>query len=180
VRIALTGALQAHTYLSGAAADAAADGRTGDLQALVGTANDNAVDLGAQLGGVYGSQLGDGLADRWRAETAAVVSAASGGDRHLAIADLDRLRGELDDLLSGANTLLPHGLLKQQLRASDQPLMTATDAFATRDFATAFVRLREAARLSQKPADALALSIVDRYPGRYFALGTPGPGTRRR
>jgi hypothetical protein len=175
VRVALTRALQAQTYLSGAAAGAAADGRTSDLQALVGAANDNATDLGRQLGSVYGSALGDGLAERWRAETAALVSAASGGDRRQAVADLDRLRGELDDLLSGANTLLPPGLMKQQLRASDQPLLIATDTFASRDFGTAYVRLREAARLSQKPADTLALSIVDRYPGRYFVPVTPTP-----
>jgi hypothetical protein len=91
------------------------------------------------------------------------------------VADLDRLRGELDGLLSGANTLLPPGLLKQELRATDQPLLVATDSFLGRDFSTSFVRLREAARQSQKVADSLAQTIVDRYPGRYFAPPTPTP-----
>ena len=124
---------------------------------------------------MYGQELGNGVADRLRAETAALVSVASGGDRARAAADLVRIRSELDSLLSGANQLLPPGLVGQQLRASDQPLLTAADAFAARDFATAFTRLRESARQSQKAADSVALSVVDRYPGRYFALPTPTP-----
>ena len=175
MRIALTRLLQEHTYLTGAAVDAAADGRTGDAQAFVKAADGNATDLGAQLGAVYGAELGNGVADRLRAETASLVSVASGGDRAQAAADLVRLRGELDRLLSAANQLLPPGLVGQQLRASDQPLLTAADAFSARDFGTAFTRLRESARQSQKAADSVALSIVDRYPGRYFALPTPTP-----
>jgi hypothetical protein len=112
-----------------------------------------------------------------RAETAALVAVAAGSDRRQAAADLVRLRGELDRLLSGANQLLPAGLVGQNLRDSGQPLLTAADAFAARDFGTAFSRLRESARLSQKAADALALSIVDRYPARYFVLPTPAPAT---
>ena len=89
--------------------------------------------------------------------------------------NLDRLRGELDGLLSGANPLLPKGLLTQQLRASDQPLLSAADAFAARDFLNAYSRLRDAARQSQKPAESIALSIIDRFPGRYLVLPTPVP-----
>jgi hypothetical protein len=66
-------------------------------------------------------------------------------------------------------------LLAQQLRASDQPLLTAADAFAARDFGAAYARLREAARQSQKPADTLAMSIIDRFPARYLGLPTPVP-----
>jgi hypothetical protein len=175
VRVGLTRAFQAHAYLTGAATDAAADGRSADLEALVGAANANAVALGAQLGDVYGPDLASGVADRLRAESASLVASASGGDRHQTMADLDRLRGELDGLLSGANTLIPPGLLKQELRATDQTLLTATDAFAARDFATSFVRLRDAARQSQKAADSLAQTIVDRYPSRYFVMATPTP-----
>jgi len=177
LRIALARSLQAHTYLTGAAVDAAADGRNGEAQAFGQTADLNATDLGTLLGGVYGPELGTGVADRLRAETAALVSVASGGDRPQAAADLVRIRGELDGLLSGANQLLPPGLVGQQLRASDQPLLTAADAFAARDFGTAFTRLRESARQSQKAADSVALSIVDRYPARYFALPTPTPSS---
>jgi hypothetical protein len=175
VRIALTRGFQAHTYLTGAATDAAADGRSGDVDALVTAANTNAAALGSQLADVYGADVGDGLAERLRTQTASLVSSAAGGDRHQTAADLDRVRGELDGLLSGANALLPPGLLKQQLRASDQPLLTASDSFAARDYVTSFVRLREAARQSQKVADSLAQTIVDRYPGRYFVLATPTP-----
>ena len=175
VRIGLTRLLHEHTYLTGAAVNAAADGRSVDLQALVGAADENATDLGAQLGSVYGAELGNGLADRVRAETASLVSVGSGGDRAQAAADLVRLRGELDRLLSAANQLLPPGLVNQELRASGQPLLTAADAFSVRDFGTAFTRLREAARLSQKAADSVALSVVDRYPSRYFVQPTPTP-----
>jgi hypothetical protein len=175
LRLALTRLLQEHAYLTGAAVAAAADGRSADLEALVKASDGNATDLGTQLSAVYGQDLGTGLADRLRADTAALVSVASGGDRARAAADVVRIRTELDALLSGANQLLPPGLVGQQLRASDQPLLTAADAFVARDFATAYTRLREAARQTQKPADSIALSAVDRYPGRYFALATPTP-----
>jgi hypothetical protein len=175
VRIALSRGLQEHTYLTGAALDAAADSRALDLQAFTAAADQNATEFGAQVGSVWGPDLGNGLADRLRAETAALVSAAAGGDRRQAAADIDRLRGELDGLLSGANPLLPRGLLTQQLRATDQPLLTAADGFATRDFLNAYARLRESARQSQKPAESLALSIIDRFPGRYLVLPTPVP-----
>jgi hypothetical protein len=175
VRLNLTRVLQEHTYLTGGAIDAAADGRVADQQALVNAAGMNATDLGMQLGSVYGQDLGNGVADRLRGETSALVSAALGGDRRQAAADIDRLRGELDHLLSDANLLLPPGLVSQQLRASDQPLLVAADAFAGRDWQTAYARLRESARQSQKPADTVALSIVDRYPGRYLLVPTPSP-----
>jgi hypothetical protein len=175
LRLGLTRLLQEHTFLTGAAVDAAADSRSGDQQAYQKTADDNASDLGAQLASVYGAQLGDGLSARLRAETASLVSVASGGDRPQAATNLARLRVEIDGLLSSANQLLPPGLVGQQLRASDQPLLAAADAFSGRDFGSAFARLREAARQSQKAADSIALSVVDRYPGRYFVLPTPTP-----
>jgi hypothetical protein len=175
VRLSLNLLLHEHVWLTSAAASAAADGRAADSNALVASANQNAIELGQQIGTVWGTDLGDGLAERWRGEVGALVNAASGGDRRQAAADLDRLRGELDGLLSGANPLLPRGLLTQQLRASDQPLLTAADALQARDFSSAYERIRDAARQMQKPADSLALSIVDRFPGRYLALPTAVP-----
>ena len=176
IRLALTRLLQEHTFLNGAAVDAAADGRGSDQQAYLKAADESASDLGAQLASVYSPELGDELTARLRAESAAFVSVASGGDRPQAAANVVRLRGELDGLLSSANQLLPPGLVGQQLRASDQPMLAAADAFTGRDFGTAFSRLREAARQSQKPADSVALSVVDRYPVRYFVPPTPTPG----
>jgi hypothetical protein len=180
VRLHLGSDLLQHLYLSGAAIDAAADNRAPDAQAYSAAAGLAADDLAQQLGDMYGADVGKGVADRLRAQTTALVSAASGGDRHQASADIDRLRGEIDSLLSGANPLLAPGLLTQQLRASDQPMLTASDAFEARDFPTAFARLHEAARQSQKPAETLALAIVDRYPGRYLVLPTPASGPERR
>jgi len=176
VRLQLNRLLVAHIYLTGAAVEAATDGRGLDAQARVDAASASADELGQQLTDVWGVQLGNGLADRLRAETGALVALASGGNRSQVAADLDRLRGEIDALLSGANPLLPKGMLSQQLRPIDQAVLAASDAFAARDFATAYARLREAARQTQKPADSLALSIVDRFPGRYLLLlPTPTP-----
>ena len=146
-----------------------------DAQARVDAASDSADELGQQLASVWGPELGNALAERERAETATLVALASGGNRSQATSDLDRLRGEIDLLLSGANPLLPKGMLSQQLRPIDQAVLSASDAFVARDFSTAYTRLREAARQTQKPADALALSIVDRFPGRYLLLPTPVP-----
>ncbi len=175
VRLGLNRLLVEHAYLTGAAVEAAADGRVLDAQARVDAANDSADELGQQLANVWGPELGSALADRVRAETAALVVLASGGNRAQAAADLDRLRGEIDGLLSGINPLLPKGLLSQQLRPIDQSMLAASGAFASRDFSTAYARLREAARQTQKPADTVALSIIDRFPGRYLRLPTPVP-----
>jgi hypothetical protein len=165
-----------HIYLTGAAVEAAADGRVLDAQARAGAASDSADELGQQLAQVWGPDLGSGLADHLRAETATLVALASGtGHRAQATTDLDHLRGEIDGLLAAANPLLPKGMLSQQVRPTDQALLAAADAFAARDFSTAYARLREAARATQKPADTVALSIIDRFPGRYLLLPTPAP-----
>lgn len=175
VRLGLNRLLVEHAYLTGAAIEAAADGRVLDAQARVDAASDSADELGRQLAQVGGPDLGSALADRLRAQTATLVALGSGGNRAQATTDLDRLRGEIDGLLSAANPLLPQGMLSQQLRPIDQALLAASDAFAARDFATAYARLREAARATQKPADSVALSIIDRFPGRYLVLPTPVP-----
>lgn len=175
VRLGLNRLLVEHVYLTGAAVEAAADGRVLDAQARVDAASDSADELGQQLAGVWGPDLGTALAERMRAETASLVALASGGSRSLATSDLDRLRGEIDGLLSAANPLLPRGMLSQQVRPVDQAMLAAADAFVARDFATAYARLREAGRQTQKPADTVALSIVDRFPGRYLVLPTPVP-----
>jgi hypothetical protein len=175
VRLRLDSSLLERLYLSGAAVDAAADNRAADAQAYAAAAGVVADDLGNQFASMYTPDVGKGVSERLRGQTEALVSAASGGDRRQASADVERSRGEIDALLSGANPLLAPGLLSQELRASDQPMLTAADAFESRDFPTAYARLHEAARQMQKPATTLALAIVDRYPGRYLALPTPAP-----
>jgi hypothetical protein len=100
------------------------------------------------------------------------VAAAAGGDRAQTAAALEQRRTALDRSLTAANPLLPPNLLAQQMRASDQALLTAADAFVAGDSAMGLARAREAARASQKAADTLALSIVDRFPGKYLRLST--------
>jgi len=175
LRLHLVGSMQARVHLTGAALEAAADSRGAERQASLDAANRAAADVTTVLLEVYGSDPSGAVDDRLRRQTASFVAAADGGDRRQAASDVDRLRGEISEALASANPLLPAGLLSQQLRASDQPLLVAADAFVARDFRTAYARLREAARQSQKPADALALAIVDRYPGRYLVLPTPEP-----
>jgi hypothetical protein len=178
LRLQIASALQAHVFLTGAAVEAAADGRSAESQAFATAEGSAADELGAGLGSAYGANVGSGVAERLKGQTAAMVSAATGGDRRQAAQDIDRLRGEIDGLLAGANMLLAPGLISQQLRASDQPLLTAGDAFVGRDFQSAYARLHEAAHQSAKPADTLALAMVDRYPGRYLATPTPSPPGR--
>jgi hypothetical protein len=175
LRLTLARVFQTHVYLAGAALEAANDGRNADLQAQLAAEDANAAALSQQLAAAWSPDIASGIADRLRGETRTLVSIASGGNRRAAATTLDRLRGEMDSSLSSANPLLPPALLGQQLRASDQPLLTAADGFVARDFVGAFTRLREAARQTQKPAATLALSIVDRYPARYLVLPTPVP-----
>ena len=178
LRLRLVSGLEEHVLLTGAAVAAAADGRATEAQADSDAAGAAADRLGAALAPGdaatgLSADVGSGVAVRLRSQTGAMVSAASGGDRGQAAQDMDRLRGEIDALLSGANPLLPPGLVAQQLRASDQPLLTSADAFVARDYATAFARLHESVHQAQKPAETVAEAIVDRYPARFLAMPRP-------
>ncbi len=176
VRLRLDSDLTTWTLLTAAAAEASADRRSNDEQALTAAAAATSEDLATELNSALSSNVGSAVSDRLRAQTDAYVSAAAGNNRQQAAADIDRLRGEIDGVLSGANPLLAPGLLNAQLRASNQPLLSAADAFAARDFGTAFARVHAAVRQTQKPAETLALAIIDRYPARYLVLTTPTPG----
>jgi hypothetical protein len=184
VRLHLANSITSHLLLTAAALEAAGDGRAADAQVYTAAASASAADIARQIDlslAAGGSGTGEAIADRLNGQTAAFVAAAGGADRRQAADDIDRLRGEMDTLLAKANPLLPPGLLNQQLRASDQPLLTASDSFAARDYATAFARVHEAVRQVQKPAETLAVAMIDRYPGRYLALaGTPAPLRKRR
>jgi hypothetical protein len=175
MRLHLDTSYTSHLLLTAAAVEAAADGRLADAQTYSTAAASAAEEVGHELNQMFTSDTSGPVADRLNAQTGAYISAASGGDRRQAAADIDRLRGEMDTLLSSANQLLAPGLLNEQLRASDQPLLTAADAFATRDYASAFARVHEAVRQAQKPTETLALAIIDRYPARFLDLPTPGP-----
>jgi len=165
--------MQERVYLLGAAEDAGGDRRSAEQQAATSAADANASDLGALIASVYGSEAGSAYRQRLQAENAAFVSAASGGNRAQAAADVERLRGELDELVAGVNALLPHGLLAQEERAVDQPLLVAADAYLAHDWSTAYAQVHDAARQSQKEADSLGESSIDRYPSRFLATPTP-------
>jgi len=179
LRLHLDAEMLQQVYWTGAAMAAAADTRPADAQAYTSAADQAANDTANELAAIYGGDVGNGLADRLRGQIAAFVSAASGGDRHQAATEVERLRNETDALLSGANELIAPGLLTQLLRGVDQPLLSASDAFVARNFNTAYARLHESAKAAQKPADTLALAIVDRYPGRYLNLPTTAPVSRQ-
>ena len=180
LRLHLDADIVARVYWTGAAVDAAADSRSADARAFSSAADQVADQTGSELAAVYGADVGNGVADRLRSQTAVFVAAASGGDRHQAASDIERLRSEIDRLLSGANPLIAPGLLTHLLRGTDQPLLSGADAFIARDYNTAYARLHESAKAAQKPADTLALAIVDRYPGRYLNLPPPSPSTSSR
>lgn len=175
LQLRLTSLLQSRIYFTGAAMEAAADGRARDAQSWSDAALLDAQSIGDVLSGAYGSEVGSVVADQLRSQTSAFVSATTPASRGQSASDVDRLRTAIDVTLSGANPLLAPGLTAQQLRASDQPLLTAADAFAAHDYTTAFARLRESAKASQKPAETLGLAIVDRYPARYLTPPTPVP-----
>jgi hypothetical protein len=166
--------LQERVLIVAMAADATANQRADEQQALVQAADANADEIGTLLGNAYGADLGSRVANDLRSQTAAYVS-ASGGDRSQASADIERARNDVDAAISGTNALLPRGLLAQEMRAVDQPLLTTADAFTARDWGAAYNRIHEAARQSQKVSDSLSQTIVDRYPGRFLVTPTPRP-----
>lgn len=173
LRVAFARQMQERVYLLGWALEAAADHRPAQATAATQADDDNATQLGSLVASAYGLDAGNAYADRLRAESTALLSVANGGDRQQALGMLDRARGDLDSIISGANFILPRGLLTDEYRAVDQSLLAASDALVAHDYATAYTRVREAARLSQKGADSLSEAIVDRYPGRFLVAPTP-------
>jgi hypothetical protein len=183
VRVHLASLVHERVYLLGHAENAAGDRRDTEQQAVAAAADANAGDTGAVIASVFGPDAGTSVSQHLRDENAAFVRAAGGGDRQQAADDVNRLRAELDGLLSGANVLLPKGLLSAEYRNVDQPLLSAADAFQAHDWSDAYARVHEAARQSQHVADSLAASIIDRFPGRFgispSAGRVPRAGRRR-
>jgi hypothetical protein len=170
LRRSINQALQERLWWATLAVTASADGRAPGAQLPLARSDDAANSLGAIVAGVWTTELGDEVAEGLRSESATLNGIAAGGDRRQLATQLDRLRSDLDSHLAATDELLPPGLLGQQLRASDQPQLTAVDGFIARDYTAAFSRALEAGRQAQKPADTLAMSIVDRFPGRYLVL----------
>ncbi|HEY3059295.1 MAG TPA: hypothetical protein VGL99_10010 [Chloroflexota bacterium] len=126
-------------------------------------------ELAQQLAPIYGEPMARGLASVLHEHTTALLST----NRPLAPVALDQARADLDALLATANPLLPKGIISAQLRAADQELLAAADSFVARDWGSAYSHIHQAARLSQRVGDAIALATTDRYPGRFLATPTP-------
>jgi hypothetical protein len=167
--------MEERVYLIAFAQAAAADRRDADQRAATQVADANAADIGALIASAYGSDAGSSYTQGLRTEASALLSATSSGNRDQAVSDLDRVRSQLDSIVSNQNDILPHGLLTDEFRSVDQSLLAVSDAFQAHDYSTAYSRVHDAARASQHGADSLAEGIVDRFPIR-FLVGTPTAG----
>jgi hypothetical protein len=174
LRLALDRRLQERVFLVGRALSASVDGRDVDRQAAAQTADATAEELGQLFAPFYGDSVATHLAGALRERNAALLGPTSSGNRDSSANALELARDELDSTFSGANALLPRGMLVVQLRAEDQELLATVDALGARDWGSAYGHLHQAARLSQRFGDALAQATADRFPGRF--LPTPAPG----
>ena len=78
LRLALAHGWQAHVYLTGLAAAAAAGGRPGEAEAYRAAMEANAIDLGALVAGAWGADVGGGVRDRLAGAAAELIDTAAG------------------------------------------------------------------------------------------------------
>jgi hypothetical protein len=160
-RVKLDLLLQEHGYLAAVASGAAIAGRPEEFSAAAKAVNDNGNELGAVLGGVYGTELRARFNRTWSAHnsqlvdyTGAVIT-RDGARQETALANLtDTFVPEFVDLMSSSKVVPPDNLARV---VRDQVLATKAmiDAQARREAGAAEKEV-SAARLTQPIGDLLS------------------------
>jgi hypothetical protein len=162
LRVNLDLLLQEHGYLAAMASGAAIAGRPEEFSAAAKALNDNGSELGAVLGGIFGTEVRTRFNQAWSAQNSQLVDYTGGviirdsARQERALANLtESFVPAFTDLVSSV-TAIPREDLARAVR--DQVLATKAmiDAQAGRD-AKAAEKEVAAARLTQPIGDSLAM-----------------------
>lgn len=172
-RVRLNLLFQEHAYLAGAATGAATGARPDEFAAAATALTGNAADLGSSLGAVLGTASQGRFDQLWSAHNTALVDytsaviARDGASQDQALARL--VNGYVNQLAEfvSQTTALPSGAVADAARSPVLATKDMVDAQAVKDFKTAAVRNRAAARQLQPLSDPLAAAIVKKLPARF-------------
>ena len=169
-RVALNQLLQEHLFLASFATDAAIGGRTDEFAAAGAALNTNGTDLGAAIGGLFGSDAQDEWNRIWSAHNGFFVDYTTGvatGDMAMqdqAVSDLtETYVPEFSAFLAGP-TGLPEDALAELITEHVLTTKAIVDAQGSGDAAGAADADRQAAMHMRMLGDPLAEAIVAAQP----------------
>jgi hemoglobin-like flavoprotein len=165
LRVTLDRLLAEHADLAIVAMQKGYDGAP-DFQAAANQLDQNSQALAKAIGSVYGDAAGQKFLDLWRAHigmfvnyTQAVAKNDDAG-KQKAMNDLANYGKDFAAFINGANPNIPSDAVVQLLQAHVQELIGALDAYAKKDYATAYKDFDEAHNHMFMTGDALAAGII--------------------
>lgn len=173
LRTTLNTALAEHVYLAAGATGAALAGRAEEFRNAAGALDANSVALSKAIGTVYGTDAESAFLELWRRHIGFFVDYATGvvrQNRKLqdgAVADLVGYADDFGAFLASANPNLPKEVVAELVKSHVVSLKDVVDAQARKDYAGAYLKLREAAAHMRMIADPLAGAIVKQFPDKF-------------
>lgn len=172
LRVSMNNLLGSHVYLAGLPVRMALAGSDPGFKAGAATLDKNTVELGKNIGSVYGAPAESRFLELWRAHIGMFVAYTQGAAKNdaaakdKAVKDLDGYRRDFDAFLSGANPNLPRGAVEQLLAKHVSGIAKAVDQLAAKDYKSAYASLKTAEDHSQMIADPLTEAIVKQFPDK--------------
>ncbi|MFL5493761.1 MAG: hypothetical protein ACJ8DC_05170 [Gemmatimonadales bacterium] len=173
LRVTLNTTLAEHAWLAAATTEAALGGRAGEFKDAAGALDANSVALSQAIGSVYGADAESAFLALWRKHIGFFVDYTNGvarKDKAMQDKAVKDLLGYADDFgafLSSANPNLPKDVVAGLVREHVVGLKAVVDAQASKDWATAYGKLRQAAAHMQMIADPLAGAISKQFPDKF-------------
>jgi hypothetical protein len=172
MRMTLDRLLGEHTYLAALAMRSGLEGAP-DLDAAVAALGENADELAAQIGAIYGDDAGSAFGEMWGDHIdgyLAFVEAVAAEDAEAqqdARAALSAHESEFGAFLADANPMLDEDGLRALLEAHTDQLADQVARYRDGDFDAAYRTLREAYAHTEAMAGGLGGAIAEQFPERF-------------
>jgi hypothetical protein len=173
LRVTLNTTLAEHAWLAAATTEAALGGRAGEFKDAAGALDANSLALSKAIGSVYGADAGTAFLALWRRHIGFFVDYTNGVARkdqsmqEKAVKDLLGYADDFGAFLSSANPNLPKDVVAGLVRDHVVGLKAVVDAQASKNWATAYGKLRDAAAHMRMIADPLAGAISKQFPDKF-------------
>lgn len=173
LRATLDQLLSEHAYLAVVAMQKGIDGAD-DFDQAAGALNQNADDLSAAVGSVYGDEGGEAFKEIWKSHIGYFVDyvKATGAEdeeaKQKALDDLDSYRVEQAAFLDKATEgRLKAADLEGGLKVHVTQLLTSFDSYVAGDYDATYSNLRKAIEHMYMVGEGLSGAIVDQYPDKF-------------
>ena len=172
LRVSMNNLLGSHVYLAGLPVRMALAGSDPGFKAGAAVLDKNSVELGKNIGSVYGAPAEARFLELWRAHIGMFVAYTQGAAKNdaaakdKAVKDLDGYRRDFDAFLSGANPNLPKGAVEQLLVMHVNGIAKSVDLLAAKDYKSGYANLKTAEDHSIMLADPITAAIVKQFPDK--------------